>query len=219
VRILVVLAHPDDESFICGGTLAHYGARGAQVTLVCATKGEMGRRIGIPPTATRESLPAIREQELREACEALGIQDLRFLGLRDKTLDYYDPADLAARLKPLFAELKPDVVITFHERWGGHPDHCAIGRATTLAHQEEGDGSRLYYCYWGKPEPDRGPYVAITLDRKALRAKLAAWRAHRTQSQTMDWLRNEKVALRKLAETEYFLQGSGSALPGKTELI
>lgn len=59
------------------------------ITYLCATRGEMGRRLGLPPIATRESLPVLREGELREACRTLGISDLRLMGLRDKTLDYY----------------------------------------------------------------------------------------------------------------------------------
>lgn len=225
-RILVVLAHPDDETFIFGGTLAKYGARGAQITLVCATKGEMGRRLGIPPVATRESLPVLREQELREACAALGIEDLRFLGLRDKTLDYYDPGELAAMIIPIMRELQPAVVITFHEQLGGHPDHCAIGRAATLAHREAGGGSRLYFCYWkgdldrlDQVGFDRRAVTAVPIDEAAAKAKLLAFRAHRTQSETMTWLQDERKALKRLAEKEYFLQGSGPLRLKESELL
>ena len=78
-RLLVVLAHPDDESFLCGGTIAKMSERGIQITLLCATKGEMGRRMGNPILTTRESLPGLRVRELKGACEELGIKDLRFL--------------------------------------------------------------------------------------------------------------------------------------------
>src|SRR4051794_32756751 len=95
--ILVVLAHPDDETFICGGTLAKLGHEGHRVVLVCATKGEMGRRMGVPPTETRESIPIVREQELRNACRALKIEDLRFLGIRDKLLEIH-PFDVVKQM-------------------------------------------------------------------------------------------------------------------------
>ncbi|WP_207205070.1 PIG-L family deacetylase [Peribacillus sp. TH16] len=72
---MVILAHPDDESFLCGGTIAKISKLGVQVTLLCATKGEMGRRMGNPILTTRESLPKLRELELKNACEELGIND------------------------------------------------------------------------------------------------------------------------------------------------
>lgn len=227
-RILVVLAHPDDESFIIGGTLARYALQGAHITLVCATRGEMGRRLGTPPIATRETLPILREQELREACRALGIQELHFLGLRDKTVDYYDPRELAERIVPFITEAKPDVLITFHEKLGGHPDHCAIGRAATLAHRLAGGSSRLYFTLWSDYR-DRLPEVrestnrvtTIAINGDAARRKMLSFRAHRTQSELDGWLwkGKEADAVRRLTGQEYFLQGSGPARPGETDLL
>jgi N-acetylglucosamine malate deacetylase 2 len=225
-RLLVVLAHPDDESFIFGGTLARYALKGAHITLVCATRGEMGRRLGTPPIATRETLPILRERELREACKALGIADLHLLGLRDKTVDYYAPRELADRITPYMTQGQPDVVITFHEKLGGHPDHCAIGRAATLAHRLAGGHSRLYFTLWSdfrdrlaevRESTDR--VTAIAVDREAARRKMLAFRAHRTQSELMDWLRDDKESLRRLTGQEYFLQGSGPTRKGETDLL
>jgi bacillithiol biosynthesis deacetylase BshB2 len=225
-RILVVLAHPDDETFICGGTLATYAARGVQITYLCATKGEMGRRLGVPPIATRESLPALREAELRSACRALGIGDLRFLNLRDKTLDYYDPADLAARIQPVIDDLRPDVTLTFHELIGGHPDHCAIGRAATLAWRQAGGPGRLYHLLWKEHDEQlktvgatQAQVTAIAIAGPAVEAKMAAYRAHRTQSELYEWLWSDETARTRLTRTEYFLQGSGAPRPGETDLF
>jgi N-acetylglucosamine malate deacetylase 2 len=131
--IIAVFAHPDDETFICGGSLAALAAQGDQVTLICATKGEMGRRVGVPPVATRETLPRLREDELRNACNALHISDLRFLGYRDKSLEIAPIGQLIDILEQTFREEQPRAVITFHERFGGHPDHCTIGLAATRA--------------------------------------------------------------------------------------
>lgn len=227
-RILAVLAHPDDESFICGGTLARYSKEGAQITLLCATRGEMGRRLGLPPVATRESLPVLREQELREACDALGIRDLRLMGLQDKTVDYYDPAELAERVRAVMQEIQPAVVITFHETVGGHPDHCAIGRATRLAFEAGGlpDGARLYCLLWNAKDElleragaTRERVTAIAVEGEAARAKLVAFRAHRTQSERMDWLADEAAAIARLTGTEHFLQASGPARAGERSLF
>lgn len=225
-RMLVVLAHPDDETFICGGTLAHYAQLGMAITLVCATKGEMGSRIGVPATATRETLPLVRETELREACAALGITDLRFLGLRDKTIDYYDPYELAERIAAIMWELKPDVILTFHEATGGHSDHCAIGRATKLAYERAGGEASLYYVMGGWMETqeqlqrsglDEERLTRITIAGSSAAAKIDAYQAHRTQSQRMAWLWSDRAAAiaRKTGE-ELFLQGSGPARPGES---
>lgn len=224
--ILAVFAHPDDESFICGGTLARYAARGSRITLICATRGEMGRRLGVPPVATRETLPRLREQELREACAALGIVDLRLLNLLDKTLDYYDPLDLAGRVAAVMQEVRPQVVITFHEKIGGHPDHDAIGRAACLAWERAGGGARLYYVLWQKHDDQlqradatADQVTAVTVRGESAVAKMQAFRAHRTQSQVMAWLWDTKKARRRLAGREFFLQGSGPARAGETELF
>ena len=82
LRILAVTAHPDDETFGCGGTLAKYAAEGNQITLLCATLGEAGE-IQDPSLANHQNLGLVREQELRAACRILGIHNLLLLGYRD----------------------------------------------------------------------------------------------------------------------------------------
>lgn len=225
MRLLAVLAHPDDESFICGGTLAHYAQMGWQITLLCATKGEMGSRIGLPATATRETLPYRREAELRAACAALGIADLRFLGLRDKTVDYYEPSELAERIAAVMQQVQPDVVLTFLEATGGHSDHCAIGRAAKLAYDQVGAQASLYYVIGGwysyeehlqRSGLDESRVTRIAVTGAAAEAKIVAYRAHRTQSQRMGWLWGERaVAVARKTGEELFLQGSGPARPGE----
>lgn len=132
-HVLVSLAHPDDETFGCGGTIALFTKAGIPVTYICATRGEMGRNMGRPVAATRESLPVIREVELMEAMRILGVQDTRLLGIWDKLVEFQDPEVLAGRIKAVIEEVRPSLVITFHPEYGGHPDHCAIGRATLRA--------------------------------------------------------------------------------------
>jgi N-acetylglucosamine malate deacetylase 2 len=224
-KLLAVLAHPDDETFICGGMLARYAAAGTAITLVCATKGEMGSRIGMPASATRETLPALREAELRSACRALGITDLRFLGLRDKTVDYYDPRQLAERIGAIMQAVAPDVVLTFHEATGGHSDHCAIGRSTRLAYEAAGCDASLYYVVGGwmpfaeqlqRAGMGEDQVTRIAVSDGAAAAKVAAYQAHRTQSQRMGWLWEDRAgAIRRKTGDELFLQGSGPARPGE----
>lgn len=159
-RVLAVYAHPDDESFMGGGTLAESAARGFQVTLVCATRGEVGE-ISDPSLATRDTLPKVREAELRASSVALGIGEPRFLGYRDSGMDgtpenddprclYQASSDeVTYRLVALMRELKPHVVITFEPNGVyGHPDHIAISRYTTAAYDACSDPAVF---------PDAGP--------------------------------------------------------------
>ncbi len=128
-RLLAVLAHPDDESFAIGGTLARYSAAGVQVGLLTATRGEAGRG-GEDPIR----VAARREQELRCAVRVLGVKTLRILGYQDGYLARVDRPLLVSRLVDLLREVRPQVVITFGpDGISGHPDHIAIGEATTEA--------------------------------------------------------------------------------------
>ena len=140
--ILAVLAHPDDETFGLGGTLALYARRGVSVQLVCATRGEVGE---IDPEY-REKLnsPAcLRTQELRCAADTLGIDTIHFLNYRDSGMpgspDNAHPQALAAQpiekvareVAHLIRQIRPEVVLTFDPIGGyRHPDHIAIQRAT-----------------------------------------------------------------------------------------
>ncbi|MCL6458812.1 MAG: PIG-L family deacetylase [Gorillibacterium sp.] len=221
-KLLAVFAHPDDETFICGGTLAKYASEGVNITLVSATRGEMGRRMGNPPYLNRESLPAIREMELRRACASLGIRELIFLDIRDKTVEFTDTDQLVTRIAALINEVDPDVVLTFHEKLGGHPDHCAIGKAATLAFQSTGHRGALYFITFGDmmehPEPygySRRDVVKIDVHAH-LQAKLTAYRDHRCQTEIDEWVwLADHEALTRFGKYEYFIKGN---LPAQREL-
>jgi LmbE family N-acetylglucosaminyl deacetylase len=151
---LAVLAHPDDETFGTGGTLALYAHAGASVHLICATRGEVG---DAPPELLRgfRDVGDLREHELRCAADHLRLASVRFLGYRDSGMpgspDNQHPRALAAapleevagRIVAQIRELRPQVVITFDPIGGYfHPDHIAIQRATSLAFQASGDPAR-----------------------------------------------------------------------------
>lgn len=131
--VLVVFPHPDDETFAVGGLLAMHAAEGIPVTYLCATRGEAGRNMGSPLCATRETLPEIRERELREACAILGVQELRLLGFRDRMLEFEDLDDLARPVLDALLELRPSRVYTYYPEHGYHPDHDAMSRAVVRA--------------------------------------------------------------------------------------
>ena len=140
--LLAVYAHPDDESFVPGGTIARDAFEGATVTLVCATKGEAGM-LGEPPLADRASLGSCRQQELIGSCKVLGIDKICFLELFDSKLDTYPHPVVEGKIVEIIRRVKPQVVITFgSEGITGHPDHAAISHFTTDAFFDAGRPDR-----------------------------------------------------------------------------
>ncbi len=154
-RILLVHAHPDDETINNGATMAMYAALGAQVTLITCTRGEEGEVL-VPElahiaAAEQDQLGAHREIELADAMAALGISDFRFLGaprvsFRDSGMmgtapndrpDVFWQADLGHAsdlLVEIIEEIQPHVLITYDEIGGyGHPDHIQAHRVAMEA--------------------------------------------------------------------------------------
>jgi LmbE family N-acetylglucosaminyl deacetylase len=130
---MAIFAHPDDEAFGTGGTLAKYAAEDCHVYLVTATRGEAGQ-ISEPGLATPANLPAVREHELRCACEIYGIHPPRFLDYVDGQLPIVHQGQAAGKLVRLLRELRPQVLITFGpDGIYGHYDHIAVHRWATIA--------------------------------------------------------------------------------------
>lgn len=146
--LMAILAHPDDESFPMGGTLAKSTAEGKRVHLVTATRGEAG----IPGKSAAETA-VLREAELRRACAELGVQQLTFLGYVDGQLETIPDSDGAARLLTLMRRTQPDAVVTFGpDGISGHPDHLAVYRWTTAAFdQYQRDVKRPLRLYYIAP--------------------------------------------------------------------
>ena len=151
--LLSVMAHPDDETFGMGGTLALYARRGVAVHLICATRGEVGE---IDPEYKEviKSAACLRTQELRCAAETLGIDQIHFLNYRDsgmpgseandhpKALTAQPVEQVAAEVTHLIRQIRPDVVLTFDPIGGyRHPDHIAIHHATRQAFDLASDES------------------------------------------------------------------------------
>lgn len=148
-RLLCVFAHPDDEVFCAGETLARWVATGGEAMVFSATRGEAGQ-IQDAHAATRHTLGIVREQELREACARLGVQHVQCLDYQDGGLQNVGAATLAQDIASCISDFMPDVVITFGPDGGyGHPDHSTISAATTLACHliayEGGRAPQLYY--------------------------------------------------------------------------
>ncbi len=130
---MAVFAHPDDEAFGNGGTLAKYAAEGCDVHLVTATRGEAGR-IAEPDLATPANLPYVREQELRCACEIYGIHPPHLLDYQDGQLPIVNQGQAIGKLVRLLRALRPQVLVTFGpDGVYGHYDHIAVHRWATIA--------------------------------------------------------------------------------------
>jgi LmbE family N-acetylglucosaminyl deacetylase len=134
LRLMTVLAHPDDESLGTGGALIKYGLEGVRTFIVSATRGERGRYGDLPQRPSVKELGRIRERELRDAAEKLGVQHVDILDYIDGELDRADPNEAVAKIVALLRRYRPQVVITFGPEGGyGHPDHVAISQFTTAA--------------------------------------------------------------------------------------
>lgn len=185
-HILVIFPHPDDEAFGVSGTIASYTQKGTPVTYMCLTLGEMGRNLGNPPFATRESLPGIRKKELQNAAAAMGIQDLRMMGLRDKTIEFEDEEKLIAMITSAIEELQPSLVISFYPEYSVHPDHDATGRAVVaaLSRIEKNKRPVLHaVAFAHNSVEDLGEPDVIYDVSEQLDTKLATLKAHASQTQ------------------------------------
>lgn len=185
-NILIVFPHPDDESFGNGGTFAKHANSGDNITLICATLGQMGRRMGKPFFANRETLPKLREKELKDACKELGINDVRLWRMQDKTLQFRDPVKLADRIYSVIEEIKPSNIYSFYPKHGVHPDHDALSAAAAIAVARLPKENRP--IFYGSAitrnrieelgQPNVEADVSDVIDRK-----ISALKAHRSQTE------------------------------------
>lgn len=187
-HVLVVFPHPDDEAFGTSGTIAAHIERGTPVTYACLTLGEMGRNMGNPPFCNRETLPKIRKQELENAAKVLGIQDLRMLGYRDKTIEFEEEEKLVNHLYSIITEIRPSLIISFYPGYAVHPDHNATGEAVIKAVKKLPNEERpkLHLVAFSKNCVDELGEPDVVFDVKPyIQKKLDAIRAHQSQTQWM----------------------------------
>jgi N-acetyl-1-D-myo-inositol-2-amino-2-deoxy-alpha-D-glucopyranoside deacetylase len=163
-RMLLVHAHPDDETIATGATMAKYAAEGTVVSLVTCTLGEEGEVL-VPELAhlaahNEDTLGKYRIAELAAACAALGVQDQRFLGgpgrwrdsgmqgmpsnQRAEAFCNADEDEVLAQMVAVIRELRPQVVVTYDHTGGyGHPDHIRAHQVTVAAFDQAGDPRRF----------------------------------------------------------------------------
>lgn len=197
-RVLVVTAHPDDVDFGASGTIATFVAAGATVTYCVCTDGDAG---GFDASVPRSDIPGIRRAEQVAAAAAVGVDDVRFLGYRDGSLE--PTQDLRRDISRVIRQVRPQrALIQSPERnWArvgaSHPDHLASGTAAIAAIYPDARNPFAHSTLladegleeWAVPEtwvmahPDSNHAVDVTdvFDRK-----LAALRAHVSQTAHMD---------------------------------
>ena len=199
---VVIWAHPDDETYLSGGTVAALASRGHRVVAVTATRGEAGG-----PDATAQGRAAtarIRTTELEEALAVLGVGEHHWLGYEDGACADADPAPAVRRLAQLLDDVRPDTVLTFGpDGYTGHPDHRAVSRWVDLALTRTTATPRLLHAVTtamdrvdpgldsdfgvfdlGRPRFLEPEELALrhVLDRGTLHRKVAALRAQASQT-------------------------------------
>ena len=134
LKLLAVLAHPDDESLGFGGTLAKYAAESVETYLVTATRGERGRFGSLGKSVDPVEVGRVREAELRAAAAVLGVREVAVLSYPDGAVDKVDSAAAIRDVVSHIRRIRPHVVLTFGPEGAyGHPDHIAISKFTTAA--------------------------------------------------------------------------------------
>jgi mycothiol S-conjugate amidase len=208
--ILAVLAHPDDESFGIGGTLALYASQGCDTYLVCATRGEVGT-VDEEHLNGYKDIAELRTNELMRAAKHLGLKDVFFLGYRDSGMPRTEenkhpdaqinhPIDeVAGRIVKYIRELKPDIVLTFDPIGGyKHPDHIHIHKATRLAFERANDP--FFHPEAGSPFKPQALYYQV-FPRGFLKWMIRLLRL--TGKDPTKWGRNGDINLKELAEVDF----------------
>src|SRR5205085_10052252 len=159
LRMMCVLAHPDDESLGVGASLAKYGREGIYTSVITATRGERGRFGDAPESPGPDVVGRAREAELRAAAKELGVRDLALLDYMDAELDRAPVKEATEKIAGHIRRVRPHVVLTFAPDGAyGHPDHIAIsqmtGAAIVAAAPEHGVSKHYHFVHsaerWGR---------------------------------------------------------------------
>ncbi|HEY1332323.1 MAG TPA: PIG-L family deacetylase [Actinomycetota bacterium] len=233
--MLGIWAHPDDETYLTAGLMAHSVAEGSRVVCVTATRGEEGSmdEEKWPP----ETMGAVREQEMMRSLAALGVREHHWLDYHDGTLAGVAPAEGIARARAFIRDVAPDSVFTFGpDGMTGHPDHKAVSSWTTQAFREAaGPEARLYYATqtpdWAERfvprmnqfnvfmEPGTPPVtprdqlgLLFALPPDILELKVKAVEAHESQVEGMRTVLGDDFIRESQAEEYFVLAGIGPGL-------
>jgi LmbE family N-acetylglucosaminyl deacetylase len=227
--LLGVWAHPDDEAYLSAGLMAAARRRGDRVVVVSATAGERGT--GEPDRWPPRRLAARRRHELRASLAALGVHEHQFLGFPDGGCHRVPRARGVERVAAVIRAVRPDTIVTFGpEGMTGHLDHQVVSAWTTEAWRAAGSDARLWYAtltpdfherwgavndrvgLWSKDVPPPSVDTAdlacvLSLDGEVLDQKLAALRAHASQTTPLVALLGEET-YRAWWRNEFFVDAT-----------
>lgn len=212
--VVAVFAHPDDEAFGPGGTLAKF-SKNHDVYILCATNGESGQN---SLTRSGKALPDVRRAELLKAAKILGVKKVYFLGFKDGTLSNNLYHKLASKIEKKLKKLKPETIITFEPHGiSGHIDHITVSFVTTFVVQKLKFVKKLYYYCILSSERRREPgdyfiyfpdgYQENEIDwvnntEEVWEKKVRAIKAHKSQKHDADTILK---TLEKLPKREFFI--------------
>jgi LmbE family N-acetylglucosaminyl deacetylase len=232
LKLMCVVAHPDDECFAFGGALALAADRGIETYVICLTDGQAASNRG--SAATGEALGAMRREEFRRSCEVLGVTHNELMDYQDGQLEFVEFPVAAGRLVERMRRFKPDVVLTFGGDGGQntHADHMMASMLTTAAfhwawqtkrYPDAGaphKAQRLYYVTANFHIPGRLPAMTmpwtVTLDIRSVRErKTEAFRQHVSQAPLME--KTKEMFERYGAEEFYVLVATPDPQPARQE--
>ena len=219
LRLLCVVAHPDDECFGFGGALALAADAGVETFVLCLTDGQAATNRG--DSGSPEELGRMRREEFAASCEVLGVSRHELLDYQDGQLEFVDFSQAAGRLVTIVREYKPQVVITFGNDGGlnTHADHTMVSVLTCAAFHwaasekrfpEAGPVHRADKLYLlttsffmeGRPAPLPAPWTVALDIRDVLARKQDAFAAHTSQRPLME---KTKAMFEEFGHTEYYL--------------
>lgn len=224
-RFLFVFAHPDDESFCCGGTIALARARRVRVSLISATKGGRGRS-GDLKLWKEIGLAKLREREFHRAGRTLGVNNVECWGYEDGSLGSVGPRTIVRRILGQLRKLQPTLTITFGpDGFSGHSDHQAISRFTTVAFRQWLQEDRLdaellsillpkaHYRYYQLPLPGklRTPEFAVDI-HAVLKKKFSAMSHHQSQRIARERFATVHREVPEALHREYYCHVAGQRL-------
>lgn len=218
LKLLLVVAHPDDECFGFGGALALAAQRGVETQVICLTDGQAATNRG--QATSGEELGRLRRQEFADSCAVLGVSHHELWDFSDGRLEFADFSATAARLVATMRAYKPQVVLTFGADGGlnTHPDHTMVSLLTTAAFHwaaspkrfpELGPvhtGERLYllstsFFMEGRPAPLPAPWTLALDIRSVMGRKHEAFTKHTSQRPLME---STRTMFEELGHTEYY---------------
>lgn len=218
LKLLCVVAHPDDECFAFGGALALATRRGVETHVICFTDGQAASNRG--EASSGEELGAMRRQEFAKSCEVLGVTKYELFDYQDAQLEFADFSQAACRIVQKIREFKPDVVITFgmDGALNTHPDHTMVSAFTTAAYHWAASSKRFpdlgptHHCHRlfvlsasfylpDRPAPMPIPWTHKLDVKTVMQQRLEAFRQHQSQAPLME---RTKDLFEELGQDEYY---------------